>query len=208
MKYVIKQSKTVEDAIEDALIELDVSEEDVEIEILEEDSKGFFGLIGVKEAKVKVTVTNDPIEIADDFLKRIYKSMDIEASNDIKMEDNVLYIEIKDVDSRNKGILIGKRGSTLDAIQYLVSLSVNKNSSKYIRIVIDIGGYRKKREATLRRLAMKMADKAIYRKRPVKLEPMNPYERRIIHSTLQSHKKVKTYSEGEDPYRKVIIQSK
>src|SRR5699024_11570100 len=109
MKYVIKQSKTVEDAIEDAMIELDVAEEDVEIEILEEDSKGFFGLIGVKEANVKVTVTNDPIEVADDFLKRIYKSMDIEASNDIRMEDNVLYIEIKDVDSRNKGILIGKK---------------------------------------------------------------------------------------------------
>lgn len=208
MNYVIKQSKTVEDAVEEALLELDKSREDVEIEVLEASSKGLFGLIGAKEAKVKVTVVNDPIKISDDFLNKIFQSMDIESFNEIKKENNTLYIDIKDLDSRNKGILIGKRGSTLDAIQYLVNLAVNKNSSEYLRVIIDIGGYRKKREETLKRLALKMANKSIYSKRPVKLEPMNPYERRVIHSALQNHDKVKTYSEGEDPYRKVVIQSK
>lgn len=208
MKYVIKQSKTVEDAVKDALLELDVTEDDVEIEVLEESSKGLFGLIGAKEAKVKVTVINNPIEIANNFLNRILESMGIEATNDIRKEMDILYIDIKNVDPTNKGILIGKRGSTLDAVQYLVSLAINKGNSDYIKVVVDVGGYREKREETLERLAKRMADKAIYSKRPVKLEPMNPYERRIIHSTLQSYEGINTYSEGNEPYRRVVIQSK
>ncbi len=208
MKYVIKQSKTVEDALKEALLELDAREEDVEIEIMEEASKGLFGLIGAKEAKIKVTLINDPVEISNDFLNNIMEYMGIQATNEIKKEGNSLYIEIKDIDPSNKGILIGKRGNTLDSIQYLLSLAVNKGRPNYTKVIIDVGGYREKREGTLERLAKKMAEKAINGSRPVKLEPMNPYERRIIHSTLQNYEGVTTYSEGEEPYRRVVIQSK
>ncbi|MEW8973878.1 MAG: RNA-binding cell elongation regulator Jag/EloR [Tissierellaceae bacterium] len=208
MKYVIKQSKTVDDAIKEALLELDAREEDVEVEVIEEASKGLFGIIGAKEAKVKVTLINDPVEVSNNFLNNILVHMGISASTDIRREGDSLYIDIKDVDSSSKGILIGKRGNTLDSLQYLISLAVNRGSSDYIKIIVDVGGYREKREGTLERLAKKMAEKAIRGGRPVKLEPMNPYERRIIHSTLQNYSGVATYSEGEEPYRRVVIQSK
>ena len=208
MRYVIKQSRTVEDAIKDALLELGVSKEDVEIEILEEASKGLFGLIGTKDAKVKVIVVNDSLNIAKEFLNKIFESMTIEADVNIIKEEDTLNIDIINVDPNDKGIIIGKRGNTLDSIQYLLSLAINKGSDKYIRVSLDIENYRKKREETLVRLAEKMAEKAKYTKRPVKLEPMNPFERRIIHSTLQKHIGITTYSEGNDPFRRVVIQAK
>lgn len=208
MKSVIKTSKTVEDAVKEALIELDASEVDVEIEVLEEPSKGLFGLIGTKEAKVKVTLINDPIEIADKFLNKVMSAMGINASNHIEKNGDVLKIDINDIDPVDMGILIGKRGNTLDSIQYLLSLAVNKKRPNYMKVVVDSEGYRAKREETLIRLANKMAEKVKYSKRPVKLEPMNPYERRVIHSTLQNIQGVVTYSEGEEPYRRVVITSK
>lgn len=208
MRYVIKQSRTVEDAIKDALLELKVSEEDVEIEVIEEASKGLFGLIGTKEAKVKVVVVNDTINNAKEFLDKIFTSMTIKADTDIRREEDILYVDINNVDSSDKGIIIGKRGNTLDSIQYLLSLAINKGNDKYIRVSLDIENYRKKREETLVRLAEKMAEKAKYTKRPVKLEPMNPFERRIIHSALQKHNGITTYSEGNDPFRRVVIQAK
>lgn len=208
MRYVIKQSRTVEDAIKDALLELGVSEEDVEVEIIEEASKGLFGLIGSKEAKVKVVVVNDSVNIAKEFLDKIFTSMTIKADVDIRKEEDVLNIDIINVDPADKGIIIGKRGNTLDSIQYLLSLTINKGSDKFIRVALDIEEYRLKREETLVRLAEKMAEKAKYTKRPVKLEPMNPFERRIIHSTLQKHNGITTYSEGNEPFRRVVIQAK
>lgn len=208
MRYVIKQSRTVEDAIKDALLELEVSEEDVEIEVIEEPSKGLFGIIGSREAKVKVVVVNDTIKNAQEFLDKIFTSMTIKADTDIRREEDILYVDINNVDSSDKGIIIGKRGNTLDSIQYLLSLVVNKGNDKYIRVSLDIENYRKKREETLVRLAEKMAEKAKYTKRPVKLEPMNPFERRIIHSALQKHNGITTYSEGNDPFRRVVIQAK
>lgn len=208
MKSVIKVDKTVDEAIEQALIELDANREDVEIEILEEASKGFFGLIGVKDAKVKVTLTFDPIEIADNFITKILTSMDIKAVNVITKEKENLNIDITDISSTDMGIIIGKRGNTLDAIQYLLSLAINKGNEDYIRVTLDTKGYRAKREDTLIRLAHRMAEKTKYSKRPVKLEPMNPYERRIIHSALQKTEDIVTFSEGKEPYRRVVIQSK
>lgn len=208
MRYVIKQSRTVEDAIKDALLELDVSEEDVEIEIMEEPSKGLFGLIGTKEAKVKVSVVNDSVHIAQEFLEKIFTSMNIKADTEIRKEEDILYVDIHNVDPSDKGIIIGKRGNTLDSIQYLLSLTINKNKEKYIRVALDIEDYRKKREQTLVKLAEKMAEKAKYTNRPVKLEPMNPFERRIIHSALQKHNGITTYSEGNEPFRRVVIQAK
>ena len=208
MRYVIKQSRTVEDAIKEALLELDVSEEDVEIEVMEEPSKGLFGLIGTKEAKIKVSVVNDSIHIAREFLEKIFTSMSIKADTEIRKEEDILYVDIHNVDPSDKGIIIGKRGNTLDSIQYLLSLTINKNKDKYIRVALDIEDYRKKREQTLIKLAEKMAEKAKYTNRPVKLEPMNPFERRIIHSALQKHSGITTYSEGNEPFRRVVIQAK
>lgn len=208
MRSVIKTSKTVEEAIKDALVELSVREEDVEIEIIEEPSKGLFGLIGVKEAKVKVTVVNDEIEIANKFLSKLLSSMNIKATNNIKREGSNLFVQIEEISPSDMGIIIGKRGNTLDSIQYLLSLAVNKDRVDYLKVVVDTEGYREKREDTLIRLANRMAEKAKYSRRPIKLEPMNPYERRIIHSTLQNIDGITTYSEGDEPYRRVVIQSK
>lgn len=207
MRYVIKQSGTVEDAINEALLELEVSREDVEVEIIEEASRGLFGLIGSKEAIVKVMVVNDAVHIAKEFWIT-YFYMSVSADTEISKDDDVLRIDITNVNPSDKGIIIGKRGNTLDAIQYLLSLTINKDRDDYIRVALDIEDYRKKREETLVRLAERMADKARKSRRPVKLEPMNPYERRIIHSALQDFEEVTTYSEGSEPYRRVVIQVK
>ncbi len=208
MKFVVKTSKTVDDAIKEALEELNVTRDEVEVEVIEEASKGLFGILGTKEAKVKVTLINDPEEKADKFLDGILRGMGIVALHDIKLENDMLYIDINSISSTDMGILIGKRGNTLDSIQYLLSLAINKDREKYLKVVLDSEGYRQKREETLVKLAKKMAEKATYSKRPVKLEPMNPYERRIIHSALQNFNGVNTYSEGNEPYRRVVIVSK
>lgn len=208
MRSVVKVAKTVREAVDIALEELSVSETDVQVEVLEEPSKGLFGIIGTKDAVVKVTVVNDPVEITENFLNRILLSMKIKGDVLVRREDSCLQVEIININSSDMGIVIGKRGNTLDAIQYLLSLSVNRNRDDYIKVIVDIKGYRKKREETLIRLANRMAEKSKYSKRPVKLEPMNPYERRIIHSALQNVNGIATYSEGEEPYRRVVIQAK
>ena len=208
MRSIIKVSKTVDEAIKEALMELNANEKDVKIEIIDEPSKGLFGLIGGKDARVRVSVVYDPIEIADSFLSKVLNSMNISAVNVVKKDGDSLIIDIKDISSTDMGILIGKRGNTLDSLQYLLSLVVNKNREDYLKVVLDAEGYRAKREETLVRLANKMAEKAKYVKRPIKLEPMNPYERRIIHSALQNIQGITTYSEGDEPYRRVVIQSK
>lgn len=208
MRSVVKISKTVEDAVDMALKELGVNEEDVHVEVLEEPSRGLFGLIGTRNAAVKVTVTNDPVEIVENFLNRILSCMNVNGGCIVEKDGSCLYVDIVDINSSDMGIVIGKRGNTLDAIQYLLSLAVNKNRDNYIKVIVDAKGYRKRREDTLIRLANKMAQKAKYSDRPVKLEPMNPYERRIIHSALQNVEGIDTHSEGEDPYRRVVIQAK
>ncbi len=208
MKFVVKTAKTVEEALQEALEELKATEKEVEYEVIEEASKGLFGLIGAKEAKIKVVLKNDPEETADKFLDGILKGMGIIALHDISIEDDIMKIEINNISSSDMGILIGKRGNTLDSIQYLLSLAINKDRENYLKVLLDAEGYRAKREETLKRLAKKMAEKAKYSKRPVKLEPMNPYERRIIHSALQEFDGVSTYSEGNEPYRRVVIVSK
>ncbi|WP_422485774.1 RNA-binding cell elongation regulator Jag/EloR [Gudongella sp. DL1XJH-153] len=208
MKFVVKTAKTVEEALQEALVELKATEKEVEYEIIEEASKGLFGLIGTKEAKIKVVLKNDPEEKADKFLDGILKGMGIIALYDISIEEDIMKIEINNISSSDMGILIGKRGNTLDSIQYLLSLAINKERENYLKVILDAEGYRAKREETLKRLANKMAEKAKYSKRPVKLEPMNPYERRIIHSALQEFEGVSTYSEGNEPYRRVVIVTK
>lgn len=202
MKFVEKTDKTIAEAISSALRELDTTRDRVEVEVLEEPSKGLFGLFGNKLAKVKVTVKDDPAEKATVFLEKILDAMKIPALIKAELRGSSLHIEIvgKDV-----AILIGRRGQTLDSLQYLVSLVVNSGDAAYVRVVLDTENYRKKREQTLIKLANKLAYKVKKFKKSITLDPMNPYERRIIHSALQNNPHVGTKSQGDEPYRKVVI---
>ncbi|QEK13531.1 protein jag [Crassaminicella thermophila] len=205
MKFTEKTGKTVEEAVKNALEELKVARDQVEVEVIEEPSKGFLGLIGTRLAKVRVTILDNPEEKAVEFLSNMFKNMKLDANFKTKLKDNTLYVEVFGEDM---GVIIGRRGQTLDSIQYLVSLVVNKERDKYLRVVLDTEDYRRKREQTLIRLANKLAQQVKIKKQDIVLEPMNPYERRIIHSTLQNHPYVETRSEGEEPFRKVVIAAK
>jgi spoIIIJ-associated protein len=201
VRCVTKVGKSVDEAIESALLELQLSSDDIEIEIIEEGNKGFFG-IGSKEAKVKVTEKNVEINRAKDFLSKIFNNMELDVNIECEKEANLLKISLS---GDKMGILIGRRGETLDSLQYLTSLAVNKGEGNYVKVSIDTENYRKKREDTLIRLAKKLADRVLMYRRSITLEPMNPYERRIIHSTLQDNKLISTYSVGDEPNRKVVI---
>jgi spoIIIJ-associated protein len=199
-----KTAKTVQDAIDMALEELNADIDDVEIDIIDEGTKGIFG-IGGKYAKVQVRLKDLRSDDGLLFLQNVFEGMDVDV--DIEMEEDEESILLK-VSGRDSGIIIGRRGETLDALQYLTSLVVNKRTDEYKRVTVDIENYRQKREETLVRLADRLADRVIRYRRSVTLEPMNPYERRIIHSTLQDNDYVETYSVGEDPNRKVVITLK
>ena len=203
--FVEKTAKTVDEAIELALEELEVSRDEVEVEVLDEGNKGVLGLFGNKEAKVKVTVITDAKADAGNFVGDILDKMDIEATISVSETDEAVKVEIS---GDNVGLLIGRRGETLDAIQYLTSLVVNKESDDFKRVIVDVENYRKKREDTLVALAYRMADKVEKYKKSVTLEPMTPYERRIIHSALQERFTIETISVGEEPNRKVVIRVK
>lgn len=201
MKFVEKSGRSVEEALRLALIELEATREQVEIEVLEEGSKGFLGL-GAKETRIRVSKKNSVIDIAKVFLMSVLKEMNIQADIEAELADDVLSISMAGDDM---AILIGKRGQTLDSLQYLVSLVVNKDRDHYLRVVLDTENYRAKRKETLEALAEKLAAKVRKSRKNVILEPMNPYERRIIHSALQNNPNVSTKSEGDEPYRKVVI---
>lgn len=201
MKFVEKSGKSVEEALRLALIELDASREQVEIEVLDEGSKGFLG-IGAKETRIRVSKKNSVTDVAHNFLSSLLKEMNIAAEIEIVLGQDALNINIIGEDM---AILIGKRGQTLDSLQYLVSLVVNKERDDYLRVVLDTENYRAKRKETLEGLAEKLASKVKKSRKNVILEPMNPYERRIIHSALQNNPNVSTKSEGDEPYRKVVI---
>jgi spoIIIJ-associated protein len=206
MAYSVeKTAKTTQEAISLALIELKVDESKVKVEILDEGNKGIFGLIGNKMAKVKVSVKESSGDKARDFILNVLDKMQIDA--DIEMIEDEDSLQLKIV-GKDIGIIIGRRGETLDSLQYLTSLVVNKGEEEYKRVVIDIENYRQKREETLVKLADRLAEKVIKYRKPVTLEPMNPYERRIIHSSLQNNRYVETYSTGEEPNRKVVIALK
>lgn len=205
MKFTEKSGKTIDEAVKLALEELKVSKDKVEIEVLMEPSRGIFGLIGTKEAKVKVTILDKPEDMAVDFLKDMLRNMGLESQYKTSLKDNTLNIEVL---GKDMGVLIGRRGQTLDAFQYLVSLVVNKDREEYIRVVLDTEDYRRKREQTLIRLANKLAYKVRKTGKDIVLEPMNPYERRIIHSALQGNPDINTKSQGEEPFRRVVIAAK
>lgn len=206
MKSIEIEGKTVEDALNRALEKLGTEKNMVNVEVLEQGSKGLFNVIGVKPAKVKVSLKYDYIEESRNFLANMLEKMNIDAEINIKEEDDTLYINLS---GKSMGLLIGYRGETLDSIQYLVSLVVNKiHDYPHKRVIVDTENYRSKREETLKGVAIKTANRVIKTKKSFKLEPMNPYERRIIHSALQANEFVVTHSEGEEPFRRVVIELK
>lgn len=205
MEEIRKSGKTVEDAIAAALAELGATREEVDITVIDEGAKGFFGMFGSKDAVVLVKKNFDPTKEAETFLKEVFLSMGLIVKIKTELKDKHLFVELTGDDM---GILIGKRGQTLDALQYLVNLVVNKKSPYYISVMLDTENYRQRRKETLESLAFNLAKKVKHTKRNVVLEPMNPYERRIIHSALQNDRFVTTYSEGEEPYRNVVITLK
>ena len=204
---VEKTGKTVDEAKQAALSELGVDPALVEFVEVVEPTKGFLGLLGGKPARVKAVVRElSPIEKAEKFLSDIFKAMklDIEIEKS-ESEDGIIFNLIGD----NLGILIGKHGQTLDSLQYLSNLAANRGlTDNKVRVIIDIENYRSRREDTLRRLAMRLADKVRRTRERIVLEPMNRHERKIIHMALQDNYRVSTYSSGDEPYRKVVIELK
>jgi spoIIIJ-associated protein len=206
VKVIEMTGRTVEEAVKNALTELKVAEDKIEVEVLDAGNKGFFNFIGARLAKVKIKVKRDYIYEAKTFIRDILDSMGVKAEIRIKEEDNVIKMSLT---GPEMGILIGYRGETLDSLQYLISLVVNKGHEvEYKRVILDTENYRLKREETLKRLARRIADKVRKTGRFVKLEPMNPYERRVIHSALQNDSYVNTYSEGDEPFRRVVVDLK
>ncbi len=204
MDRVEKSGKTVDEAVAEAIRVLDATIDEVEVTVLEEAVKGFLG-IGSKPARVLVVRKFDPVYAAKQFIRETTAAMGISVAAEIEFDEKHMNINLVGSDM---GVLIGKRGQTLDSFQYLINLVVNKGSSWYISVTLDTENYRKRRKDTLESLAHNLAKKVKQTKRSVTLEPMNPYERRIIHSCLQGDKQVTTYSEGEDPFRNVVIAYK
>ena len=205
--YVEISAKTVEDAVTEALIKLQTTSDKLEYEVIEEGSTGILGFIGKKPAIIKARKKFDLVDYTYDFLNDMFKAMGIEVKSDINYDAEARNMDIS-FEGDELGILIGKRGQTLDSLQYIISLVVNKESEAYVRVKVDTENYRERRKETLETLAKNIAYKVKRTRRSVALEPMNPYERRIIHSALQYDKYVDTHSEGEEPYRKVVVTLK
>ncbi len=228
MEYIEFNGKTVDDAITEACQKFLVTSDKLDYEVVEKGSSGFLG-IGTKSAVIKArvkgdsdsnentevntkdTVNKEPQEVKEnvqlvndpkEFLEKVFKAMEMDVDIKVEQIGNDVNIELS---GSEMGVLIGKRGQTLDSLQYLTSLVVNKGSSDYIRVKVDTENYRKRRKDTLENLAKNLAYKVKRTKRSVTLEPMNPYERRVIHSVLQNDKYVSTHSEGDEPFRRVVI---
>ena len=206
MDFIQVSAKTVDDALTEACVQLGTTSDKLEYEVIEKGSTGFLG-IGSRNAVIKVRKVCSVEDIVKDFLDQVFKAMDMEVEILIKKdeENHFLDVELKGADM---GILIGKRGQTLDSLQYLTNLAVNKHSDHYYKVKIDTEDYRNRRKETLENLAKNIAYKVKRTKRAVSLEPMNPFERRVIHSALQNDRYVTTHSEGEEPYRHVVVTLK
>ena len=200
------RSKNKEEALKKALLELNVNQEDLEIEEIEQPIKGFLGFLGSKEGLYKFTVIEKECDIARSFIENMLKNANVNAKVNITQENNLIKV---DIEGKEAACLIGRRGETLDSIQFLTGLALNKiNKDSHMRVLVDIENYRSKREESLIRYANKMAREVAKTKKTKKLDYMNPYERRIVHSALQEDKYVTTYSEGTDPYRRLVIEYK
>ena len=206
MEFIEISAKNVDDAITQATVQLGITSDQLEYEILDKGSTGFLG-IGSKNAVIKARKKFSIDENVVEFLSSIFEAMkmEVEILVAVNEEEYIIEVELKGDDM---GILIGKRGQTLDSLQYLTNLAINKHSDEYYKVKIDTEDYRKRRKETLENLAKNIAYKVKRTKRPVSLEPMNPFERRIIHSALQNDRYVTTHSEGDEPYRHVVVTLK
>lgn len=243
MRTIVTSGKTVEEAVRQGLAKLGATEDQVTVNVLEQPSKGFLGLIGAKDAKVELTlqseavpasvppqvrtpetekvrssdlgsseeirsdseVDSEPYEAAASFIRDVSDSMGIETEVEIVHQKDITVLNISGSDL---GVLIGRRGQTLDSLQYLANIIANRYSDSYIRIILDAENFRERRRKTLEDLAVRLAGRVVRTRKDVVLEPMSPQERKVIHSKLQDHPEVKTYSKGEDPNRRVIITLK
>lgn len=206
MEYVEFSGKTVDDALTNALVALGTTSDQIEYEVVEKGSSGFLGF-AAKDAVIRVAKKNSPEDLAKAFLTEVFDKMNLEVEIICQMDEleGVMNIELK---GPEMGVLIGKRGQTLDALQYLTNLALNRKTDTYTKIKIDTEDYRRRRKETLENLARNVAYKVKRSRKPVSLEAMNPYERRIIHYALQNDKYVTTHSEGEEPYRHVVVTLK
>ena len=207
MEYIEVSAKNIDDAITEACQQLGATSDQIEYEVIDKGSTGFLG-IGSKNALIKARKKEGSVEDnVKEFLNSVFAAMNMEVELIVKIDDaeKVIDVELKGDDM---GVLIGKRGQTLDSLQYLTNLAINKKSEDYYKVKIDTEDYRKRRKETLENLAKNIAYKVKRTKRSVSLEPMNPFERRIIHSALQNDKYVTTHSEGEEPYHHVVVTLK
>ncbi len=202
MRKVTVTGKTVEEAIKSGLAQWNVPEDRVKVNVLEEPARGLFGLIGAREAKVELELIPDGLEEAERFLNDVLKTMGLDTTVEVrKLKDKTVF----DIKGSELGIVIGRRGQTLDALQYLVNVVANRYSDEHIRIVLDAENFRKRRRETLENLAVRLAKRVSRTGQEIVLEPMSPQDRKVIHSVLQNHAKVVTYSKGQDPNRRVVI---
>jgi len=205
VREVTASGQTVDDAVQSALEQLDISKDQVEIEVIDEGKKGFLGLFGSALAVVKVSEKKNHITETEEYLKEIAKNMGVEIEISTEIEERHVTFQLS---GEKIAILIGKRGRTLNSLQYLSQLVLNRYGGQFYSVIVDAEGYRERRKETLIDLAHKMADKAKRMNRKVALEPMPAYERKIIHSVLQGTKNITTYSNGEEPHRHIIISPK
>ncbi|MCH6268643.1 RNA-binding cell elongation regulator Jag/EloR [Neobacillus citreus] len=202
MKQVTATGQTVEEAVESALAQLKTSKDRTEINIIDEGKKGIFGIFGSRPAVVKVTVIHDPIEEAKKLLMQVGEQMGAPVSIDVKRDGKqVLFV----MTGEKIALLIGKRGQTLNSLQYLTQLVINRHSEQYFTVILDAEDYRNRRNETLIQLANRLAQKAVQTGKDVALEPMPSYERKVIHTALSENKRVKTSSDGTEPHRHVVI---
>ena len=206
MEYREFSAKTLDDAIMEAKIKLEATSENLDYDVIDKGSSGFLG-IGSRPAKIRARRTLNAREKAEEFLSRVFEAMQIQVNVDITENPDEKIMNI-DLSGEDMGVLIGKRGQTLDSVQYLTSLVVNKNTEEYVRVKVDTENYRQRRKDTLENLAKNIASKVRRSGKTVTLEPMNPYERRVIHSALQNDRYVETHSEGQEPFRRVVVTLK
>ncbi len=222
-KTIISEGRTTNEAIEKGLKELKVPKEKVEIKVLEnEEKRSFFSILAPRVVKVEMTIKEEKKiskkvnELTDEeqekarnniekFMEELIKELPENTKYDINVDKNGIFLQIS---NQNLGFLIGYRGETLYSLQNIMSAVASKGIDKRVRLILDIEGYKEKREKTLEDLAEKVAKTVIKTRKPVKLEPMQAYERKIIHSKLQENSKVKTESIGEEPYRRIVVSLK
>lgn len=208
-EFVEISAKTVNEAITEACRKLSVTSDKLDYQVIEEGSSGFLG-IGSRPAVIRAAAKIEEVSAetaAKNFLNDVFTAMNMDVVVDVNYNEEEKSMDIN-LSGEEMGVLIGKRGQTLDSLQYLVSLVVNKEMEEYIRVKVDTENYRQRRKETLENLAKNIAYKVKKTRRPVSLEPMNPYERRIIHSTLQNDRYISTHSEGDEPYRRVVVTYK